>query len=56
MLYTVTIRDENRNRTSWKVFTHYHEAQTWLLLKGFFNSFNYLTHETAELKRRNIGV
>lgn len=55
-MYTVTIRDEKRDRIKWKVFAYYHEAQSWLMLNGFFDGLNYLTHETAELKRRNINI
>lgn len=53
-LYTVTIRDQDRNRIKWKVFSFYHEARTWMVLNGFFDDYNPLTHESAELKRRGI--
>lgn len=53
-LYTVTIRDQDRNRIKWKVFHFYHEARTWMLLNGFFDDYNPLTHESAEIKRRGI--
>lgn len=53
-MYTVTVRDQERNRIKWVVFQFHHQAKTWMLLNGFFDGFNILTHETAELKRRGF--
>ena len=54
-MYTITIRDQDRNRIKWMVFTFKVQARTWMLLNGFYDGFNMLTLETAEIKKRMIG-
>lgn len=56
MYYSITIRDQDRNRTKWKLFNFKFQARTWMLINGFYDGFNMLTLETAEIKKRTIGV
>lgn len=55
-MYTVTIRNQERDRVRWRVFQHRHEATAWLILSGFVTDDwqNPYTGEYAELQRRTI--